>query len=79
VVCDLTMPKMNGWDTLAGLRAIAPAVPVVLASGHDEASVMAGDHTAWPSAFLGKPYVMAQLGDALAQAVATEDARAATR
>jgi PAS domain S-box-containing protein len=41
VFCDLTMPGMNGWETLAALRRIRPDVPAVLCSGHDEASVMA--------------------------------------
>ena len=44
VLCDLTMPRMNGWETLAALRSLAPGIPVILASGYDEAQVMAGDH-----------------------------------
>jgi CheY-like chemotaxis protein len=32
VLCDLTMPRMNGWNTLAALRKIAPGIPVILAT-----------------------------------------------
>ena len=56
VLCDLTMPRLNGWETLAALRKLVPDIPVVLASGYDQAQVMAGDHPEWPQAFLHKPY-----------------------
>jgi len=69
VLCDLTMPRMGGWETLAALRKLAPGIPVVLASGYDEASVMAGDHPEQPQAFLPKPYQMAALKNALARAM----------
>ena len=44
VLCDLTMPRMDGWKTLEALRKIRPDIRVILASGYDEASVMSGDH-----------------------------------
>jgi len=48
VLCDLTMPRMDGWKTLEALRKIRPDIRVILASGYDEASVMSGDHPEWP-------------------------------
>jgi len=69
VLCDLTMPRMNGWQTLAALRKLAPGIPVILASGYDEAQVMAGDHAEWPQAFLGKPYRLKGLRDAIGRAL----------
>lgn len=69
VLCDLTMPRMNGWETLAALRRIRPDIPVVLASGYDEADGMASDHPERPQAFLAKPYARASLRDALAKAL----------
>ena len=69
VLCDLTMPRMSGWQTLAALRKLEPGIPVILASGYDEAQVMAGDHAEWPQAFLGKPYRLKRLRDAIGRAL----------
>ena len=51
------------------LRKPVPDIPVILASGYDEAQVMAGDHTEWPQAFLGKPYKFKGLSEAISQAL----------
>jgi CheY-like chemotaxis protein len=56
VVCDLTMPRMNGWETLTALRQLVPGIGVILASGYSEAQAMAGEHPEQPQAFLHKPY-----------------------
>ena len=69
VLCDLTMPRMDGWETLAALRKLAPGIPVILTSGYDQARVMAGDHPEWPQVFLGKPYQSTGLRDAIRQAL----------
>ncbi len=58
VISDLSMPRMNGWETLKALRAIHSDIPVILASGYDEAVIMNLDHTEKPQAFLHKPYQM---------------------
>ena len=69
VVSDLTMPRMNGWKTLAALRKLSPDIPVILSSGYDEAQVLIGDHPERPQAFLHKPYNMNELKAALAKAM----------
>ncbi len=70
VLSDLTMPRMNGWDTLAALRKLSPDIPVILSSGYDEARVMANEHTEQPNAFLGKPYRLQQLRDTIRHTLA---------
>ena len=71
VLCDLTMPGMDGWSTLAALRALAPGIPAILASGYDEARVMEGEHEEYPQAFLQKPFKKQELRKALATALRT--------
>ena len=70
VLCDLTMPRMNGWETLTALRQLAPCLPVILTSGYAKAQVMAGHHPQLPQAFLSKPYQIQELRDAIGLALA---------
>jgi CheY-like chemotaxis protein len=63
---------MNGWETLTALRNLAPDIPVILASGYDKAQVMAGDHPELPQVFLGKPYKLKGLSDAISQALVSK-------
>jgi CheY-like chemotaxis protein len=69
VLTDLTMPRMNGWETLTALRKLQPDIPVILSSGYDKARAMEGDHPDLPQAFLGKPYNLKTLSDAIRQAL----------
>ena len=70
VLSDLTMPRMNGWETLAALRKLSSDIPVILSSGYDEAHVMAGEHPERPNAFLGKPYQREGLSDTISRVLA---------
>ena len=70
VLSDLTMPRMDGWETLAALRKLSPDIPVVLSSGYDKTQVMAGDHTEQPDAFLGKPYQLKGLRETINRVLA---------
>jgi DNA-binding NtrC family response regulator len=58
---------MNGWETIAAVRKIAPGVPVILASGYSESEALKGDHSELPQAFLSKPYDFDELSGALAR------------
>jgi signal transduction histidine kinase/CheY-like chemotaxis protein len=73
VICDLTMPRKDGWETLTALRKLSPTIPVVLTSGYDEAQVMAGEHTEHTNAFLGKPYQLKELSDTIRRAAYASD------
>jgi two-component system, cell cycle sensor histidine kinase and response regulator CckA len=68
VLLDLTMPRMDGWETLSALRALQPDIPVVLTSGYDEVRLMEDLHRERPQAFLHKPYRMKDLKEALTAA-----------
>ena len=67
VLCDMTMPRMGGWETLNALRKLAPGLPVILSSGYDEANVMEGHHPELPQAYLRKPYEMKALFNTISQ------------
>jgi PAS domain S-box-containing protein len=67
VLCDLTMPRMNGWMTLEALRKLSPDIPVILSSGYSESQALSGQHPELPQAFLGKPYVLDELRDTIAR------------
>ena len=72
VVSDLTMPRMNGWETVTALRKIAPGIRIILSSGYSEAQALEGHHPELPQAFLSKPYEFKALSDALSQVLANQ-------
>lgn len=60
VLLDMTMPEMNGHETMAALREIRPDLKVVLSSGYASPKAT-GESGAAPDAFLQKPYQMNDL------------------
>jgi len=66
-ITDLTMPDMDGRQTLASLREIDPDLPVMLSSGYNEAEVMITNGADQPHAFLHKPYSLKELKQKLSQ------------
>lgn len=69
VLCNFTMPRMGGWETLAVLRKLVPGIPVIMVTGHPESQVMVGKHAEMPHAFLYKPYDTEQLVKAISRAL----------
>ena len=74
VLTDLTMPRLDGWGLLTALRQLDPSLPVILASGYDQAQVLAGTRAHQPQAFLSKPYGLPQLRAAVHEALAARAA-----
>ncbi len=69
VILDLTMPHMNGEETFRALRAINPAVCVMLSSGYTEQDVtsrFAGKNLA---GFIQKPYQFSDLQEKIQKAL----------
>ena len=73
VLLDLTMPRVNGWETLEALRTLCPGVRVILTSGFSEAHVMNGEHLTLPNVFLAKPYDRNELISAISRVLAGQD------
>ncbi len=73
VVLDMIMPGMGGGECFRALRQIDPDVKVLLCSGHDvegEASKLMSEGLAGA---VRKPYMLRELGRAVASAMAAED------
>jgi len=70
VLLDLTMPRMDGRETLAALRAVDPQVRAVLTSGYDEREATARFADLQVAGFLAKPFTLTDLLDRLRQALA---------
>ncbi len=61
VLVDMKMPVMNGAETLRRLRAMDPAVKVILSSGHEAAELAPSLGGTQPTAFLPKPFDIGEL------------------
>lgn len=79
VLCDMTMPGMDGWATLAALRQISPDVPVVFASGYEESQIRAAGQAEQPQGFLRKPYRLEDMSQLLLQCISLARPRPAEK
>ncbi len=68
ILCDLSMPGMDGWQTISALRALTPELPVVLASGYVVDEAMCSTHLDQPWEIMTKPYVIGDLDNILQRA-----------
>jgi two-component system, cell cycle sensor histidine kinase and response regulator CckA len=66
VVLDLSMPGMDGAETLRRLRGIDPTAKVILSSGYGEEEAMGRFEGLGLSGFLQKPYQWGRLKEILA-------------
>jgi CheY-like chemotaxis protein len=68
VLLDLSMPRLSGEQVLPAIRALRPALPVVVMSGYDTEELRARFAAAAPIAFLQKPFRPQELYAAVEQA-----------
>jgi signal transduction histidine kinase/CheY-like chemotaxis protein len=61
VLLDLTMPRMDGEEALKAIRAIAPDVPVLVASGYSEEGTTERFSNRPNLGFIAKPFRVADL------------------
>ncbi len=69
VLLDLSMPKLDGEDTLMALRMLAPNLPVILTSGYSEQTVAQRFVGRGLADFLPKPFVSEALVSSINAAV----------
>lgn len=70
VLMDVVMPKLTGRDALPRVRALAPELQVILMSGYDIGSEQSRPSDE-PCVYLQKPFSLATLDRALAEATAS--------
>jgi two-component system, cell cycle sensor histidine kinase and response regulator CckA len=61
VLLDMAMPVMNGEETLRRLKAINPAIKVILSSGYNQADTIRRFTGKGLAGFIQKPYSSAAL------------------
>ena len=69
VLLDLTMPIMNGEQTLKALRTIKPDLPVIMMSGSSEETASTHIKRSNLVAFLQKPFTISELQETLSTVV----------
>lgn len=76
VLLDLTMPKLDGEDTLVALRMLSPDLPVILTSGYHEKPGIQRLVARGLADFLPKPFTGSALVAKVSAAIASRDRRA---
>jgi CheY-like chemotaxis protein len=66
VILDMNMPGLGGAGTLAGLRALQPSLPVIIATGRVDQSVLDLVAANFHVTLLPKPFNLGELQQHLA-------------
>lgn len=73
VLLDMTMPDMNGMETLVKLREINARVPVIICSGYGFDNLSERLKCSPPDGFLHKPYSINELKNIIAEICSSAD------
>jgi len=65
VVLDLVMPRESGWEVLRRLRALDPALKVIISSGHDISDQTNEKGDLEPYTILSKPFSPSEMESAV--------------
>ncbi len=65
IILDLTMPRMDGFETFHEICKIAPKIPIIISSGYTRGQVRQQFRHQEPSAYLKKPFRMDRLADTI--------------
>lgn len=74
VILDLTMPRMDGFETFHEIIKIAPDTPIIIATGYTRGQVRQQFREKEPSAYLKKPFRMDRLADTIRRVLANREA-----
>jgi CheY-like chemotaxis protein len=69
IILDLTMPVMGGEEALVKLREVDPLIPVLLSSGYNQVEIIQRFTKQTITGFIQKPYTVAQLNEAVTNAL----------
>ena len=78
VLLDLTMPEMNGVDTLKAIRTISPDLPVIITSGYAQSDVSSEMGDLSIAGFVPKPFTRLDLESRIRAALSRRAAPTAT-
>jgi len=73
VLMDMNMPRLSGVEAMRRMRVINSDVPVLLVSGYNEQEINGLRDDERPSAFVHKPFRMADLQQVLGKVIALND------
>jgi CheY-like chemotaxis protein len=69
VLLDLTLPMMDGAETLKRLHQIQPDLPVIISSGYESEEIEGRFKDASPQQIIQKPYLLENLREVIERAL----------
>jgi DNA-binding NtrC family response regulator len=72
IICDLDLPKVNGYDLISFIRAKLPSVPIIVLTGYLNVQGAASLFNQGVVDYLIKPPMVQTLLDAVSRAIAEQ-------